>query len=72
MNAPQDLLLSRIEDRGDAGRIAWLTVNNPARRNALGMAGKRAIVAAFTELARDERLRAAVITGAGDKSFIAG
>ncbi len=68
----QDLLLSRIEDRGDAGRIAWLTVNNPLRRNALGMAGKRAIVAAFTELGRDERLRAAVITGAGDKSFIAG
>lgn len=70
--APQDLLLCRIEDRGDRGHIAWLTVNNPERRNALGMAGKRAIAAAFDELARDERLRAAVITGAGDKSFIAG
>ena len=38
-SAPQDLLLCRIEDRGDSGRIAWLTVNNPARRNALGMTG---------------------------------
>ncbi|MBS1218233.1 MAG: enoyl-CoA hydratase [Proteobacteria bacterium] len=72
MSAVADLLLIRIDDRGDAGRIAWLTINNPARRNALGMAGKRAIAAAFAELGRDERLRAAVITGAGEKSFIAG
>lgn len=67
-----DLLLTRIDDRGDAGRIAYLTVNNPARRNALGMAGKRAIADTFNRLAQDDRLRAAVITGAGDKSFIAG
>lgn len=72
MSTASDLLLSRIDDRGDTGRIAWLTINNPQRRNALGMAGKRAIAAAFTELARDERLRAVVITGAGEKSFIAG
>lgn len=72
MSANSPLLLKRIDDRGEAGRIAWLTVNNPARRNALGMAGKRAIIAAFTELAGDEHLRAAVITGAGEKSFIAG
>lgn len=62
----------RIERRGDAGTIAFLTVNNPARRNALGMAGKRAIAAAFDTLARDQALRAVVITGAGDRSFIAG
>jgi enoyl-CoA hydratase/carnithine racemase len=66
------LLLRRIEDRGEAGRIAYLTVNNPSRRNALGMAGKRAIAAAFSELGLDDRLRAVVITGAGEKSFIAG
>ena len=72
MSTASDLLLSRIDDRGDAGRIAWLTINNPQRRNALGIAGKRAIAAAFAELARDERLRAVVITGAGEKSFIAG
>jgi len=72
MSADSDLLLKRIDDRGEAGRIAWLTVNNPARRNALGMAGKRAIAAAFGELSSDDRLRAVVITGAGDKSFIAG
>ena len=72
MSQANDLLLSRIDDRGDAGHIAYLTVNNPSRRNALGMAGKRAIAATFNRLAHDDKLRAAVITGAGDKSFIAG
>jgi enoyl-CoA hydratase len=67
-----DLLLTRVEERGPASRIAWLTVNNPARRNALGMAGKRAIAEAFNQLAKDDKLRLVVITGAGDKSFIAG
>lgn len=67
-----DLLLTRIDDRGSAGRIAYLIVNNPQRRNALGMAGKRAIADTFNRLAQDEQLRVAVITGAGDKSFIAG
>ena len=67
-----ELLLTRMDDRGDAGRIAYLTINNPARRNALGMAGKRAIADAFNRLAQDDKLRAAVITGAGDKSCIAG
>ena len=45
-----ELLLTRIESRGtgdNAGNIAWLTVNNPTRRNALGMAGKQQIAAAF-------------------------
>jgi len=70
-----NLLLTRIDERGngdDGGRIAYLTVNNPLRRNALGMAGKRAIADTFNKLAQDDQLRAAVITGAGDKSFIAG
>lgn len=67
-----DLLLTRIDDRGDAGRVAYLCINNPTRRNALGMAGKRVIAATFKQLAQDEKLRVVIITGAGDKSFIAG
>ena len=69
---PANLILSRIDDRGDAGCVAYVTVNNPSKRNALGMPGKRAISATFAELARNERLRVAVITGSGEKSFIAG
>jgi enoyl-CoA hydratase len=67
-----DLIQYRVEDRGEAGRVAYITVNNPEKRNTLGMPGKRAIAATFNKLGRDETLRVAVITGAGDKSFIAG
>ncbi len=65
------LVLIRIEER-EAGRIAHITVNNPQRRNALGRKGKEELIAAFTALARDAELRVAVLTGAGDKSFIGG
>jgi enoyl-CoA hydratase len=70
--AAPDLILHRVDDRGEAGRVAYITVNNPDKRNTLGMPGKRAIAETFNALARDGRMRAAVITGAGDKSFIAG
>ncbi len=66
------LVRLRIDDRGESGRVAYVTVNNPAKRNMLGMPGKRAMAAVFRELARDELLRAAVLTGAGGKSFMAG
>lgn len=66
------LVLTRIEPRGDAGCVAYVTVNNPEERNALGKEGKEALIAAFRDLARDESLRVAVLTGAGDRSFIAG
>ena len=49
-----ELILTRIDERGDAGRIAYITVNNPARRNILGMEGKRAIAATFNRLAQDD------------------
>jgi enoyl-CoA hydratase len=71
-SAPQDLIQSRVDDRGDSGCVAYITVNNAAKRNTLGMPGKRAIADTFNKLARNERIRVAVITGAGDKSFIAG
>ncbi len=72
MSADQEnLVLVHTEDRPE-GRIARVIANNPSKRNAIGMPGKRALAAAFKELARDERLRAVVLTGAGDKSFIAG
>jgi enoyl-CoA hydratase len=66
-----DLVLVRTEER-DGGHIAFVTANNPSKRNAIGMPGKRAIVAAFERLSGEERLRAVVLTGAGDKAFIAG
>lgn len=73
-NVPKSaqLVVTRIEDRAESGRVAYVTVNNPEERNALGRNGKEALIAAFQGLARDPGLRVAVLTGAGDRSFIAG
>ena len=65
------LVLTRIEQR-EQGRVAHVTVNNPEKRNALGIAGKQQLAQAFRRLAADKLLRVAVLTGAGDRSFIAG
>ena len=65
------LVVVRIEARA-AGNVAFVTVNNPDKRNALGLAGKQQLAAAFRTLAKDKALRVAVLTGAGDRSFIAG
>jgi enoyl-CoA hydratase/carnithine racemase len=70
--ARAELIQHRIDDRGEAGRVVYVTVNNPDKRNTLGMPGKRAIAELFGKLGGDASLRVAVITGAGDKSFIAG
>ena len=66
-----NLILTRIEPRPE-GRAALVTVNNPEKRNALGLAGKKELAGVFRKLARDRALRVAVLTGAGDRSFIAG
>ena len=73
-NNPSDpqLILTRSEERGEAGRVAYVTVNNPDERNALGRQGKEELIAAFKALAADKGLRVAVLTGAGVESFIAG
>ena len=66
------LVLVAVEDRGEAGTVARVTVNNPDQRNALGNAGKRELAEAIEALADDTRLRLIVLTGAGDRSFISG
>ena len=66
------LVVLHLESRGALGRIAWITFDNPAKRNALGLAGKEQFVDVMTSLRHDDSLRAVVITGAGDASFVAG
>jgi enoyl-CoA hydratase len=58
-----------IEKRG---RVAILTVNRPDKLNALNIATRSDILAALDELERDTGVRVVVITGAGEKAFIAG
>lgn len=63
-----DLLLI---DRHAADGYAVLTLNRPTAMNALSLALRRALVAAIDDLARDDGVRAIVLTGAG-RAFCAG
>ena len=68
----EDLVMVDFDDRAQDGRIARVTFNNPQKRNALGVGGKQRFINVMTELRHDERLRALVITGAGEQSFVGG
>ena len=54
------------------GAVAVVTINRPAVLNALSEAVLREIESAFDALAADEGVRAIVLTGAGEKAFVAG
>jgi enoyl-CoA hydratase len=53
-------------------RIAIVTINRPDKRNALNATVRRELVAAFDEVRDDDDVRVVIITGAGDKAFVAG
>lgn len=52
--------------------IATVTINRPEVRNALDTASWRRLREVFVELDNDDDVRVIIITGAGDKAFIAG
>jgi enoyl-CoA hydratase/carnithine racemase len=54
------------------GGVARITLDNPAKLNALDAAAIEALGAAMRDLSADPRLRAVVITGAGEKAFSGG
>jgi enoyl-CoA hydratase len=54
------------------GAITLVTVERPERLNALDTATLRALLAAVQELATEEAIAVVVLTGAGDRAFIAG
>ena len=54
------------------GAIATVTLNNPARLNALNKPMWQALGDAMRELSADDDLRCVVLRGAGDKAFAAG
>jgi len=61
-----------IDERGEAGRVATLTVDNQAKLNVLDGALTEALARAIVALANDERLRVLVLRGAGRRAFIGG
>ena len=55
-----------------ADNVATITINRPDKRNALNTAVRRELMLALDQLRVDDSARVVVITGAGDKAFIAG
>ncbi len=54
------------------GRVALITINRPEKRNALNIQTRQEGAMALDELRDDDGVGVVVITGAGDKSFVAG
>lgn len=62
----KNILVDRTES------IACITVNRPQALNALNAATISELSAAFGELDSDDSCRVIILTGAGEKSFVAG
>jgi enoyl-CoA hydratase len=62
-----EMLLYKVEDR-----VAYITINRPEVRNALSNKLVDELERVVSNLEKNEGLRAAVITGAGEKAFMSG
>ena len=65
--ASTDKVISRKD--GDVGYVIF---NNPERRNAMSLEMWEATTRLMNDYARDDSIRVVVLTGAGDKAFVAG
>src|SRR6202051_823986 len=52
--------------------IAYVTINRPKVLNALSLATMEELGAAFLEIRDDSAIRVAILTGSGEKAFVAG
>ena len=58
--------------REQVGRVAVLTINRPDKLNALNQQVRDDALAHLTDIETDDDTGVVVITGAGEKSFVAG
>jgi len=65
--AKEKVLLVDIADR-----VATVTINRPDKLNALNKEVREEFVRVFDELKDNDDVRVVVVTGAGDKAFVAG
>ncbi|MES2751935.1 MAG: enoyl-CoA hydratase [Pseudomonadota bacterium] len=65
--ASTDKVISRKD-----GNVGYVIFNNPERRNAMSLEMWESCTALMTEYAKDSGIRVVVLTGAGDKAFVAG
>jgi len=57
---------------GRAGAIRVVTIDRPRALNAIDVATMQALLAAFEACAQASHLRAVIVTGAGERAFVAG
>jgi enoyl-CoA hydratase/carnithine racemase len=62
----------RLERPPDAPHVAVVTLDRPEKANSLDPAMLRSLAAAWREIADDDGIRCAVLTGAGARVFCAG
>ncbi len=65
---PYSHILFDTDDQG----IALVTINRPDKLNALSGAVITELRSAFEQIARDAYIRGAILTGSGEKAFVAG
>ncbi len=65
--ATEQVVLKNID-----GHVATLTINRPDKLNALNIATRSRLVEELDDLAANDDIRVVIVTGAGEKSFIAG
>ncbi|HZP31651.1 MAG TPA: enoyl-CoA hydratase/isomerase family protein [Acidimicrobiia bacterium] len=56
----------------EVGGVAWITLNRPDRLNAFNFKMQEELQSIWRDLRRNEDVRCAVLTGAGDKAFCTG
>jgi enoyl-CoA hydratase/carnithine racemase len=66
MSADSAVLVDRRDD------VIWITINRPERRNAINRDVIEGIQAGMETASADPEIRAAVLTGTGEKAFCAG
>jgi enoyl-CoA hydratase len=54
------------------GRIAYVTINRPERRNSLNLPAMRLLAMAWTDFREDPECWVAILTGAGERDFCVG
>ena len=72
MSSPASALKFENVSYEKKGPIAYVTINRPKVLNALNHATWQDLQAAFEAVREDEDVRGVILTGAGDKAFIAG
>ena len=68
----EPVMAYRNLELGNRGAVRTIVVNRPDKLNALNRATLNELTLAFAQAAQDDAVRVVVLTGAGEKAFVAG